>query len=136
AAALPRTEYDRSGFPGRAEKAESSSARFVTFFLATPERGGPLFTLGLAAPAGDGSALLTPGGLDLLRRLHGLGCRRGRELRPEWRAAFLGHLAGHAPADFKFLEELVGLVSRGVADRGALTEALASRHPDWSAAVA
>lgn len=132
AATLDPREFDTSGLPSNRAKGERSAGRFQSFFVGDAPGNGPLFDLRLAAPAGTDSVLLTPPGAQLLRDLAGLEPRRHGVVRPEWRHAFLTHLAAWVPADFGFLSEIVEHIRAGKTTRIDLLEAVDVAHPDWT----
>lgn len=132
---LDGPDWDPSGLPANLTKPQRSEGRFRTFFVGDAPGVGPLFSLQLAAPSDEpGTALLTDRGRDLLQRLEGLEPRRGR-IRPDWRNAFLGHLAAFVPADFEFLDEVVGHIEAGKTTRMDLLQAVAANHSSWKDTV-
>ena len=131
---LPSDQYDTSGFPSNPMKREAAEGRFVRFFLGTEEAEGPLFDLALVG-SDEGLVAPTEHGLALLRSLGGFSCKRGQLVRRDWTEAYLLHLGHHAREDAEFMEQVLGLISGGAADRTGLIEQAGAAHPDWSPSV-
>jgi Arc/MetJ-type ribon-helix-helix transcriptional regulator len=132
---LPNERFDTSGFPTNPSKREASEGRFLKFFVGEEPGAGPLFDLGLAGADAEGGVAPTPAGLTLLQALEGFGCEREREVLGTWTAAYLRHLAQHAPADFKFMSEIVRHIQNGQDGRTALLKMVTEAYPRWSRSV-
>lgn len=116
-------DLDLTGLPieyfGKRDKAAVN--RFRTHFVSDRRHRGPLFGLGLAYVDETTDVVsLTTAGAAVLTALDGCLPTAHDEVPPEWRHAFLTHLARHVPSDFDFLSLLVRTIAEGTAEREPL----------------
>jgi hypothetical protein len=119
--------YDLTGLPSPDKKSgankKSAETRFKTHFVSDRRHRGPLFGLGLAYLDEDSRVVsLTSAGAALLTALDGYLPMAKEQVRPEWRHAFLSHLARHVPSDFALLALIVRAIAAGTREREPLND--------------
>ena len=131
-------------FPTNPNKMESAKRNFEYFAIGwitrkpdgSTQLHGPLAdwkVLGLDGDSAEPLIGLTEPGRDLLAVMTGLTVTQPHQ--PEYAQAFLAHLAGYAPGDWRGLVAMLRAVS-GRPTRLELNQAFADRRPAWTATFA